>query len=166
MNHLHRSLILTSRAQLLVCSSPPGGDQPCVHGGRPTDCGGPQILPEWQCEGRNHFLLFFGEGLLGCKSPSLLGDGFLCYRLRHHRDRPDAVMSRTHLEGTYMCVSHRLGPPGTPWSEAPAEEKTVVACCPRLLYCHWRLSPCCSGPCAVKMPSQASGRVFSTLATK
>ncbi|KAM7225329.1 hypothetical protein CapIbe_023306 [Capra ibex] len=36
--------------------SPPGGAQPGVHGGRPTDCAGLWILPEWQCEGRNHFL--------------------------------------------------------------------------------------------------------------
>ena len=52
-------------------------------------------------------------------------------------DRPAAVMSRTHPEGTCTCVSHELGPPGTPLPEAPGEEKTVVACCPRLLYCHW-----------------------------
>ena len=47
------------RAQLLVHNSPPGGAQPGVHGGRPTDCSGSQILPDWQCEGRSHFLLFF-----------------------------------------------------------------------------------------------------------
>ena len=47
------------RAQLLVPSSPPGGAQPGVHGGWPTDCCSSRILPEWQCEGRSHFLLFF-----------------------------------------------------------------------------------------------------------
>ena len=47
------------RAQLLVHNSPSGGAQPGVHGGRPTDCCGSRILPEWQCEGRSHFLLFF-----------------------------------------------------------------------------------------------------------
>ena len=47
------------RAQLLFHNSPSGGAQPGVHGGRPTDCCGSRILPEWQCEGRSHFLLFF-----------------------------------------------------------------------------------------------------------
>ncbi|CAI9181335.1 unnamed protein product [Rangifer tarandus platyrhynchus] len=52
--------------------SPPGGAQPGVHGGRPTDCDDLRILPEWQLP------LLSCPSLLGCKSPSLLGDGFLC----------------------------------------------------------------------------------------
>ena len=45
------------------------------------------------------------------------------------------MMSRTNAEGTCMCVSHQLGPPGSLWYEDSAEEKTVVAC-PRSVFCH------------------------------
>ena len=55
---IRSNLGLTIQAQLLVRSSPPGGAQPRVHGRKSTDCGSPWILPEWQCEGRGHFLLF------------------------------------------------------------------------------------------------------------
>ena len=51
-------------------------------------------------------------------------------------DKPAAVMIRTNPEGTCTCVSHQLGPPGSPWSEATALKKNVVACCPTLLSRH------------------------------
>ena len=64
-----------------------------------------------------------------------------------------------------MCVSHQLGPPGSLWSQVPAEEKTVVTWCPKRLVTG-DFVPVPLLLVQVKTPRQAGKRVFSPLATK